>query len=64
MELTQLVEEMNCMARLLTAVKDCFIQDRKVKDEIITLGSEILLEDLRAVGNRSPATEGSAFTAA
>jgi hypothetical protein len=47
MDRNQLVDDINCMSRLLTAVKDCFIQDRTVKDEIISLGSAILLENLR-----------------
>jgi len=47
MDHEQLLNELNCMASLLTAIKDCFIQDRKVKDEIITLGSEILFGNLR-----------------
>ena len=43
----QLVESINCMSRLLTAIKDCFIQKREIKDEIINIGSTILLADLQ-----------------
>jgi len=46
-ESSELIESINCMARLLTAVKDCFVQERAVKDEIINIGSEVLLADLR-----------------
>lgn len=44
-----LVERINCIAGLLKAVKDCFVQDRGVKDEIIALGTGILVRDLRTL---------------
>jgi hypothetical protein len=59
MERDRLLNEIDCMSRLLTAVKDCFIQKREVKDEIITLGSDILLENLRELKRMRQETDAS-----
>ena len=61
MERDQLVDNINSLSGLLTAVKDCFIQKREIKDEIINIGFEILLADLREL--RQMREKGKGFRA-
>jgi hypothetical protein len=41
------IEKINALAAVLTSIKDVFIPDRNVKDEIVKISSDLLLLELK-----------------
>lgn len=45
------LERISCMAQVLSAIKDCYVADRSIKDNIINSATAILTKDLKVLEN-------------
>lgn len=47
--MTERIEKINSLAKVLSALKDTYVKDRDDKDEMVQISSRLLIKELRAL---------------